>query len=49
LLNDALKQIEEKRYDVELKAASINKILKLAIGFTNKAVFLKQVHMPKSL
>jgi hypothetical protein len=42
VLNDALKQIEEKRYDVELKAANIENIIKLAIGFTNKSVYLKQ-------
>jgi len=42
ILNDALKQIEKKRYDVELKAANIKNILKLAIGFKSKSVFLKQ-------
>jgi hypothetical protein len=41
VLDDALKQIEKKRYDVELKAANIHNILKLAVGFTSKAVYLK--------
>ena len=42
VLDDALKQIEKKRYDVELKAANIHNILKLAVGFTSKAVYLKK-------
>ena len=42
VLDDALRQIEKKCYDVELKAANIHKILKLAVGFTSKAVYLKK-------
>jgi hypothetical protein len=42
VLTDALNQIEEKRYDVELKAENIHNILKLAIGFSSKDVYLKQ-------
>jgi len=42
VINDALKQIETKCYDVELKAAHIHNILKLAIGFSDKSVYLKQ-------
>jgi len=42
VLKDALKQIHEKQYDAELKAAGITKVLKIAIGFTGKAVFLKK-------
>jgi len=43
VLDDALRQIEKKRYDVELKAADIHNILKLAVGFTSKSVYLKKV------
>jgi hypothetical protein len=42
VLNEALKQINEKKYDVELKAANVNDILKLAVAFTGKAVYLKK-------
>ena len=42
VLTDALNQIEEKRYDVELKAENIHDILKLAIGFSSKNVYLKE-------
>jgi len=42
VLNAALKQIHEKKYDIELKAAGVNDILKIAVGFTGKAVYLKQ-------
>jgi RNAse (barnase) inhibitor barstar len=41
ILNAALKQIDEKQYDTELKAAGVDDILKIAVGFTGKAVFLK--------
>jgi len=34
--------LKKKRYDVELNAANIENIIKLAIGFTNKSVYLKQ-------
>jgi len=42
VLDDALKQIEENKYDTELKSLNIENIIKLAIGFRSKAVYLKQ-------
>lgn len=42
VLDNALKQINEKKYDVELKAAGIKNVLKIAIGFTGKDVYLKK-------
>jgi len=42
VLTDALNQIEEKRYEVELKAENVHDIIKLAIGFSSKNVYLKQ-------
>jgi len=42
VLQEALKQIDEKKYDTELKAAGITDVLKIAVGFTGKAVFLKK-------
>ena len=44
VLDNALKQIEEKRYDVELKASGVSKVLKLAIGFSSKEVYLKHIN-----
>lgn len=41
VLNVALKQIDEKQYDTDLKAAGVTDILKIAVGFTGKAVFMK--------
>jgi hypothetical protein len=40
VLDNALRQIEKKRYDVELKAANNHNIIKLAVGFTGKAVYV---------
>ncbi|KPA19663.1 9-O-acetyl-N-acetylneuraminate esterase [Candidatus Magnetomorum sp. HK-1] len=42
VLNEALKQIHDKKYDVELKSAGVKNILKIAVGFTHKDVYLKQ-------
>ncbi|CAN2045263.1 9-O-acetyl-N-acetylneuraminate esterase [Candidatus Magnetomoraceae bacterium gMMP-1] len=42
VLNKALKQIDEKKYDIELKAAGVNDMLKIAVGFTGKEVYLKK-------
>lgn len=41
VLNDAMKQIEDKAYDIELKTAGISDILKIAIGFRGKEVYLR--------
>jgi hypothetical protein len=41
VLKDALKQIDEKKYDVELKAVGVRDVLKIAVGFTGKEVYLK--------
>jgi len=42
VLKDALKQIDDKMYDVELKAAGVRDVLKIAVGFTGKEVYLKK-------
>jgi hypothetical protein len=42
VLNSALKQIDHKKYDTELKAAGVNDILKIAVGFRGKSVYLKK-------
>ena len=42
VLNNALKQIDENQYDIELKSAGINDIVKIAVGFSGKDVYLKQ-------
>jgi hypothetical protein len=41
VLNDAMKQIDDKAYDIELKTAGISDILKIAIGFRGKEVYLR--------
>ena len=41
VLTDAMKQIDDKAYDVELKSAGVRDILKIAIGFRGKDVYLK--------
>jgi len=41
ILNAALEQIDEKEYTSELTATGICDILKIAIGFTGKAVYLR--------
>ena len=46
VLTDALKQIDNKKYDAELKAAGIRDVLKIAVGFRGKAVYLKQGVQP---
>ena len=38
----ALKQIEDKRYDIELKDRGVKKIIKLAIAFEGKNVLVHQ-------
>ena len=40
-LQSALQQIEDKKYDTELKKRGINNIIKLAITFDGKRVFVK--------
>jgi len=42
VLNGALKHIEKKKYDVELKTAGVKDILKIAVAFTGKEVYLKK-------
>lgn len=42
VLNNALKQIEDKKYGSELKAAGVVDVLKLAIAFKGKKLWLKQ-------
>ena len=42
VLNKALHQIEEKQYDIELKSAGITDVIKIAVGFSGKAVYLKK-------
>ncbi|MGL6104722.1 PD-(D/E)XK nuclease domain-containing protein, partial [Romboutsia sp.] len=42
MLDIALAQIEDKKYDTELKARGIDNIIKLAIVFNGKEVHLKQ-------
>ncbi len=42
VLEDALKQIEEKKYATELEAAGITDILKLAIAFRGKELWIRQ-------
>ncbi|CAN2043596.1 AAA ATPase-like domain-containing protein, nuclease domain-containing [Candidatus Magnetomoraceae bacterium gMMP-1] len=41
-LEDALKQIEEKQYAAELEAAGVNNILKLAIAFQGKELWIRE-------
>ncbi|MGL5084462.1 MAG: PD-(D/E)XK nuclease domain-containing protein, partial [Clostridium sp.] len=41
-LDDALDQIEEKKYDTELKSRGVSNIIKLAIVFNGKIVHIKQ-------
>ena len=41
-LEEALKQIEERGYAAELEAAGIRKILKLAVVFRGKKLWMKQ-------
>lgn len=41
LSNEALKQINDKRYDSEMDSDGIGKILKLGIAFSGKKVKVK--------
>lgn len=43
MLDIALEQIEEKKYDTELKARGIEKIIKLAIVFNGKEAHIKKL------
>ena len=38
---EALKQIDEKRYDLELKEDGIDNLIKLGIAFSGKTVVIK--------
>jgi len=38
LANDALKQINEKKYDTEMKIKNINTIYKFGVAFSGKKV-----------
>ena len=38
---EALKQIDEKRYDLELKEDGIDNLIKLGIAFSGKKVVIK--------
>ncbi|MCP4105678.1 MAG: AAA family ATPase [Desulfobacteraceae bacterium] len=42
VLEEALKQIEEKKYAAELEAAGVKDILKLAVAFKGKELWVKQ-------
>jgi len=44
ILNSALEQIHKKKYDVELKTAGVNHLLKIAVGFKGKEVHVKKAH-----
>ena len=41
LSTEALNQIDEKRYDLELKEEEIENIIKLGIAFSGKKVIIK--------
>lgn len=41
LSREALRQIDEKRYDLELKENGIDNIIKLGIAFSGKQVVIK--------
>ncbi|MGL5087546.1 MAG: PD-(D/E)XK nuclease domain-containing protein, partial [Clostridium sp.] len=41
-LDEALEQIEEKKYDTELKSRGVNNIVKLGVVFNKKEVHIKQ-------
>ena len=41
LADEALKQIEEKKYDTELLASGISDIIKIGIGFQGKHAVVK--------
>lgn len=41
-VNTALKQIEDKKYSVEMKELGINNILELGIAFEGKEVLIKE-------
>jgi hypothetical protein len=41
-LKKALKQIEEKKYEVEVKKRGYNNILKMGVVFDGKRVWVKQ-------
>ena len=41
LSTEALNQIDEKRYDLELKEEGIENIIKLGIAFSGKKVVIK--------
>ena len=42
VLESALRQIEEKQYAATLRAAGVSNILKMAITFDGKRVWVKQ-------
>ncbi len=41
-LRNALKQIEEKKYEIEVKKRGYNNILKMAVVFDGKRVWIKK-------
>ena len=41
LSTEALNQIDEKRYDLELKGEGIENVIKLGIAFSGKKVVIK--------
>ncbi len=41
-LQNALKQIEEKKYEIEVKKRGYNNILKMGVVFDGKRVWVKQ-------
>jgi len=41
-VNTALKQIEEKKYNLEMRALGVNNILEIGIAFEGKEVFMKE-------
>jgi hypothetical protein len=41
VLNDALKQIEDRGYEAELTAAGVTDILKIAVAFKGKSLWVK--------
>ena len=45
ILDQALKQIDDKQYSVDLKASGISDILKIAVVFKGKEVFLKSENL----
>lgn len=43
LAEEALHQIDQKRYDFQMKELGINNIIKLGIGFSGKKVVIKKI------